>query len=166
MPHKAIFPAVALLFAVPAHAGPAAPAATGTIAVGQVLNDTLGKTVNGWTHNTGAMFMRFDTQNGVTTGTLDCCVAVFSRGKSYIVARTQPLTRSANGGVIKEKVIAVKRLDLRQGEIETTCDLFNLDLAISVRNPKTNWVRSVVISYGKIEMLEWRDTSGRCSEEF
>lgn len=142
-----------------------APAAQ-TIAVGQVLQDTLGKTVNGWTHNIGSMFMRYETRDGVTTGTLDCCVAVFNRGNSYIVARTQPLARTPNGGVIRERVIAVKRIELRPGEIETLCDLFNLDLALSVRNPKTKWVRSVVISHGEIQMLEWRDTSGRCGEEF
>lgn len=142
-----------------------APAAT-EIAVGQVLDDTLGKTVNGWTHNTGSMFTRYEARNGVTIEKLDCCVAVFNRGNSYIVARTQPLARTPTGGVIRERVIAVKRLDLRPGEIETLCDLFNLDLALSVRNPTTNWVRSVVISYGEIQMLEWRDTSGRCGEEF
>ncbi|HEX4847515.1 MAG TPA: hypothetical protein VFV30_05190 [Novosphingobium sp.] len=165
MPRKAILAAAALLLAAPALAQRAAPAPAGTIAVGQVLNDTLGKVVNGWTHNVGAMFKRYETRDGVTTGTLDCCVAVFSRGSSYIVARTEPLARTANGGVIREKVIAVQRLDLRPGEIETTCDLFNLDIAMSVRNPKTNWVRSVVISYGEIQMLEWRDTSNRCGEE-
>lgn len=156
-----------LVIAAPLTAKPAKPplpVAPG-IAVGQVLNNTLGKTVNGWLHNQGSMFGTSETKDSVTTIKLDCCIAVFSKGNSFIVARTEPLARNPAGGVIREKVIAVQRIDLRPGEVETQCSLFVLDLVVSVRNPKSGWVRSVVVSEGTLGLLEWRDNSGRCGED-
>jgi hypothetical protein len=157
---KLILVAAAIL-AVPAMAAPPAS----TIKVGQVLDDSLGKTVNGWLHTLGSMFSSYETKGDVTTGKLDCCIAMLTKGRSYIVARTEPLARNATNGVIKEKVIGVQRIDLRPGEVETLCSLFSLQIVFSVRNPKTNQVRSVVVDEGKLATLEWHDTNQRCGEE-
>lgn len=141
----------------------AAPAPSPGIPIGMVITDGLGKTFNGWLYQTGSMFTRFETRNEVTTGRLDCCVAMFSKGRSFIVARTEPLTRAENGGVIKEKVIATKRLDARPGEEQSECDLFGIDLGLSLRHTKTAWVRSVVVTgNGDLAYLEWKDTDNRC----
>lgn len=150
--------ALIVLLAAPALAATPAPGIT----VGQVLDDTLGKPVNGWLHTQGSMFTSFETKDGVRTGKLDCCIAVFRKGRSYIVARTEPLAHNAKGGVIKEKVVAIKRLDMRPGEVETMCELFSLQLELSVHNPKTRMVRSVVVENGALGLLEWLDTSGQC----
>jgi hypothetical protein len=150
--------AVAMLLAVPALAAPPAP----SIKVGQVLDDTLGKTVNGWEHTQGSMFTSFEFKNGVQTGKLDCCIAVFRKARSFMVALTEPVARNKTGGVIKEKVLAVLRIDLRPGEEEMSCGLFSLQIILSVKNPKTNWVRSVIVDQSALGMLEWRDTKGQC----
>lgn len=165
MRHRLIVLAGAMLAAAPLLAKPAkAPLPAPAIAVGQVLNDTLGKSVNGWLHGQGAMFSRTETKGNVTTASLDCCIAVFSRGHSYIIARTEPLARNPDGGVIREKVATVERIDLRSGEIETECSLFSLQIVFSVRNPKTNQVRSVFVDNGALALLEWHDTANRCAE--
>lgn len=133
------------------------------ISIGLEITEGLGKTINGWLYQNGSMFTRFDTRNQITTGRLDCCVAMFVKGRSFIVARTQPLTRAANGGVIKEKVIATKRLEARPGEEQSECDLLGIDMGLSLRNAKTAWVRSVVITRsGDLDYLEWKDTGNRC----
>jgi hypothetical protein len=160
--------AVILLSAAPLAAKPAKPplaVAPQGIVVGQVLNDTLGKTVNGWLHSSGSMFGTSETKGEVTTTRLDCCIAVFSKGRSYIVALTEPVTRSANGGVIKEKVVAIKRLDARPGEVQEECGLFNLNIGLTLRNPKTMMARSVVIDNGGFAVLEWKDTFRNCGSD-
>lgn len=143
----------------------AAPAPAPSIPIGLVLDDTLGKTVKGWFHAQGTMFSVSKTKDGVTTSELDCCIAVFTRAKSYIVARTEPLARNATGGVIKEKVVAVRRIDTRPGELEMVCSLYSLQTAISLKNRKTNMVRSIVVDEGALGLLEWKDSEGRCGIE-
>lgn len=158
----------ALAAAAPLAAKPAKPplpVAPQGIVAGQVLNDTLGKTVNGWLHSSGSMFGTSETKGEVTTTRLDCCIAVFSKGRSYIVALTEPVTRSANGGVIKEKVVAIKRLDARPGEVQEECSLFNLNIGLTLRNPKTMMARSVVIDNGGFAVLEWKDTFRNCGSD-
>lgn len=157
---SALFAAAALLTA-PALAAPPAPAIT----AGQVLDDTLGKVVNGWLHLQGSMYMTYSTSDAVTTGTLDCCIAVFSKGRSYIVARTEPVERNAQGGVIKERVMALKRLDARPGEVQEECSLYTLNLALTLRNPKTMMARSVVVDQGGLSVLEWKDAAGNCASD-
>ena len=160
--------AAILLSATPLAAKPAKPplpVAPQGIVVGQVLNDTLGKTVNGWLHSSGSMYGTSETKDHITTTRLDCCIAVFSKGRSYIVALTEPVTRSANGGVIKEKVVAIKRLDAQPGEVQEECSLFNLNLGLTLRNPKTMMARSVVIDNGGFAVLEWKDTFRQCGSD-
>lgn len=155
----------ALLFsAVPLAAKPANTPQPG-IEVGQILNDTLGKTVRGWNHFQGSMYYKSETKDGVTTSKLDCCIAVFSQGRSYIVALTAPVERKANGAVIKEKVIAIKRLDARPGELQEECSLYNLNLGLTLRNPKNRMARSVVVDNGGFSVLEWRDSAGSCASD-
>lgn len=160
---KSAIVAIVLLSAAPLIAKPA-PSAPG-IAVGQVLNDTLGKTVNGWLHSSGSMFGTSTTKDEITTTRLDCCIAVFSKGRSYIVALTQPIERNGKGGVIKEKVVATKRLDARPGEVQEECSLFNLNIGLTLRNPKTMMARSVVIDNGGFAVLEWKDTFRQCGSD-
>jgi hypothetical protein len=146
-------------------AKPPLPLAPQAIVVGQVLNDTLGKTVNGWLHASGSMFGTAETKGEVTTTRLDCCIAVFSKGRSYIVALTEPVARNSAGGVIKEKVVALKRIEARPGEVQEECSLFNLNLGLTLRNPKTMMARSVVIDNGGFAVLEWKDTFRNCGSD-
>lgn len=166
---RALIFAAALLTAVtPSTAkptNPPLPVAPQGIVVGQVLNDTLGKTVNGWLHSSGSMYGTSETKGEVTTTRLDCCIAVFSKGRSYIVALTEPVARNANGGVIKEKVVALKRIDARPGEVQEECGLFGLNLGLTLRNPKTMMARSVVIDNGGFAVLEWKDTFRNCGSD-
>lgn len=135
------------------------------IRVGLVLDDTLGKTVNGWLHTQGSMFNVTRHKDGVSTVDLDCCIAVFSKGRSTIVARTVPLAKNATGGVIKERITDLRRIDLRPGETEMGCGLFTLNLVYSVKNPKTGNVRSIVVDEGGLGTLDWKDDQNRCGVE-
>lgn len=168
MPTKRLILAATLLCAAPLAAKPAKPSLPVSpqgIVMGQVLNDTLGKTVNGWLHFQGSTYGTSETKDYVTTTRIDCCVAVFSKGRSYIVALTQPLARNPTGGVIKEKVVALKRIDARPGEVQEECSLFTLNLGLTLRNPKTMMARSVVIDNGGFAVLEWKDTFRQCGSD-
>lgn len=143
----------------------ASPAPAPGIKPGLVLNDTLGQTVNGWLHASGAMFTVLKNRNGVWIREDDCCVATFQKGQSYIIARTLPLTRSPNGGVIKERVLETRRIDVRPGEEGVGCNAFGLQFHMSLKNPKTLAVRSVVIHDGKLGLLEWKDNGNYCERE-
>ena len=168
MPTKRLILAALLLGAMPLAAKPAKPPLPGAlqgIAEVQVLDDTLGKTVKGWLHSSGSMYGKSETKGEVTTTRLDCCVAVFSKGRSYIVALTEPVTRSPTGGVIKEKIVALKRIDARPGEVQEECSLFGLNLGLTLRNPKTMMARSVVIDNGGFAVLEWKDTFRNCASD-
>jgi hypothetical protein len=168
MQTKRMILAAILLSAAPVAAKPAKPPLAVPpqgIVVGQVLNDTMGKTVNGWLHFQGSMYGTSETKDEITTTRLDCCIAVFSKGRSYIVALTEPIERNGKGGVIKEKVVAIKRLDARPGEVQEECSLFNLNLGLTLRNPKTMMARSVVIDNGGFAVLEWKDTFRQCGSD-
>ena len=121
----------------------AAPAPAPGISPGLVLNDTFGKNVNGWQHAGGAMFSVMKFKNGAWTQELDCCVATFRKGQSFIIARTLPLTRRPDGAVIKERVLETRQLDLRPGEEEMGCNAFGIQFQMSFKNRKTLAVRSV-----------------------
>ncbi|MBN8500426.1 MAG: hypothetical protein J0M19_04670 [Sphingomonadales bacterium] len=144
-------------------AGLSAAPSGGTLAVGQVLDDSMGKSVNGWLHMQGSMYTTRSTKNSVTTETQACCVAVLKRGTSYIVARTEVMARNPTGGVIKERIASLRRIDARPGEDLIDCSLFSLNLALSLKNEKTRMVRSVVVDDGGLAVIEWKDTDGRCS---
>lgn len=139
-----------------------APAAT-DIAVGQVLDDTLGKTVNGWIHASGYLYAKRETKDYVTTETMECCVSVFNRGNRYVVARTEAVTRNRDGGVIKERVLATHKLTARPGEVEIDCSLIGQTAFLTLRDPKTGWLRSVVLSGDTFVTVTWKDPGGYCS---
>jgi hypothetical protein len=160
--------AAVLLSAAPLMAKPAKPplpVPPPGIAVGQVLNDTLGKTVNGWLHFSGSMYGTSETKDEVTTTRLDCCISLFSKKRSYIVALTDPIERNGKGGVIKEKIVAIKRIEALPGEVQEECSLFNLNVGLTLRNPKTMMARSVVIDNGGFAVLEWKDTFRNCASD-
>lgn len=140
----------------------AAPAAA-DIAVGQVLNDTLGKTVNGWLHTTGSLYARRVTKDYVTTETLECCVSVLKRGNRYIVARTEAVTRNPDGGVIKERVLSTHKLTARPGEVEIDCSLIGQSAFLTLQETKTGWLRSVVLNGDAFITVSWKDPGGFCS---
>lgn len=138
------------------------PAPVG-ITVGQVLDDTLGKTVNGWLHTSGSLYAKRETKDYVTTETMECCVAVFNRGNRFIVARTEAVTRNPTGGVIKERVLATHRLTARPGEVETDCSLIGQSAFLTLQDPKTGWLRSVVLSGDAFITVTWKDPGSFCS---
>ena len=160
---RSILFALLAAVAAPSAAQPSAEApADDTIRLGQVLDDTLGTSVNGWQHSRGSMYTIRETADGVTTEKLTCCVAEFHRENSYIVAVTEPLARNPDGGVIKERVIALVRLDAGPDESYSECGLFGLNLGLSLKDEKTGMVRSVVIDQGGLQTFEWKDSEGRC----
>ena len=152
---KALFkvlPVLALIGAAPAPG----------ITIGTVLDDSLGKTVRGWLHASGSMYDVFERNGNVIKIKSDCCIAILTKGNSYIIAQTVPLKRLPNGGVIKEKIIDLRRIDLRPGEEGMACNLYGLQIVFSVLNPKTRMARSVVVDGKKLSLLEWKDSERRC----
>ncbi len=158
----AILAPVLVLIATPVLAQQKSAQAASDIVVGQVLDDTLGKTVNGWTHTTGSLYAKRETKDYVTTETMECCVAVFKRGNRYIVARTEALTRNPNGGVIKQRVLATHRLTMQPGEVEIDCSLVGQAAFLTVQNPKTGWLRSVVLNGDRLITVTWKDPGEFC----
>lgn len=158
----ALFGGLALAAApLQAQQKPAPPA--GDIAVGQVLDDTLGKTVKGWMHTSGNLYHKRETKDFVTTETLECCVSVFTRGNRYIIARTEAVTRNPDGGVIKERVLSTYRLTARHGEVEILCSLIGQTAFVTLHDPKTGWLRSVVMNGDEFVTVTWKDPGGYCS---
>ncbi len=155
-----------LLSATPLAAKPAKPAAAPPpppIPVGQVIDDGLGKTISGWLYAQGSLYHKRETKGEVTTEAYECCIALFSWGKHYTVARTEALARTPTGGVTRERVTQTFRLTVRPGEIEMECWLYSLNVALSLKNPATGMVRSVIVDNETIALLEWKDSDGRCS---
>lgn len=155
--------AALMLAAAPAQAQQRKGPAAQDIAVGQVLDDTLGKTVNGWQHTSGSLYEKRETKDYVTTETMECCVAVFNRGNRYIVARTEAVTRNPTGGVIKERVLSIDRLSARPGEVEVDCSLIGQRAFLTLHDPKTGWLRSVVLNGDAFVTVTWKDPGGFCS---
>ena len=155
-----------LLGAAPLTAKPAKPAVPPPpppIPVGQVIDDGLGKTISGWLYAQGSLYHKRETKGEVTTEAYECCIALFSRGKHYTVARTEALAKTPTGGVTRERVTQTFRLTVRPGEIEMECWLYSLNVALSLKNPATGMVRSVIVDNETIALLEWKDSDGRCS---
>lgn len=156
--------AAGLVLAVsPASAQRTTVPATSDIVVGQVLDDTLGKTVNGWNHASGHLYAKRETADYVTTETMECCVAVFNRGSRYIVARTEAVTRNSDGGVIKERVLATHRITARPGEAEIDCSLIGQTAFLTLKDPRTGWLRSVVLNNDTFVTVTWKDPGDFCS---
>lgn len=139
------------------------PPPVGDISVGQILDDTLGKTVNGWLHSSGTLYAKRETRDFVTTETLECCVAIFNRGNRYIIARTEAVTRSPDGGVIKERVLSTYRLTARPGEVEVLCSFIGQTAFLTLQDPKTSWLRSVVLNGDEFVTVTWQDPGDYCS---
>jgi hypothetical protein len=140
----------------------APPGAATDIAVGQVIANEPGQTLNGWTHNGGGLYPLRRTQNYVTTETSECCYAHFQKGNEHLVLVTSSLARKPTGGELASRV--VRRFKIRQqpGEQTVSCSLLWIDPALSLYNESTKMVRSVVITGDQFTVVSWKDDIHGC----
>ncbi|HOB14598.1 MAG TPA: hypothetical protein PK680_03065 [Novosphingobium sp.] len=156
--------ALAAVVAAPLSAKPAVkPSADTGIHEGQILDDVSGKTVNGWQSKGGAMYPVKPGEGQAPGDAYACCVALFQKGNTFAVARTEPLERNPDGGVIKERVITVMKITALPGEEETMCEGLPTYHALSLKNEKTGMVRSVTVDpAGEMKLETWKDAKGQC----
>lgn len=156
----------ALVLVLPApslQAQPATAPSAGGIAVGQVLDNLLTKTVNGWLQFGIMSYPKRVTRGYVTSETMECCVVLYQRGNSYIVARAAPVLRSPQGEVKRFRIEALHRLTARPDEEQVECRLPGNWTFLTLKDPKTGWLRSVVMDRDAFVSVTWQDPGSYCS---
>lgn len=135
------------------------------LAAGQVFNAKPGQMVGGWAYRAGTLIPKRKTERSVTTETLECCAAVFERGKTYLVARTVPAALDKAGGVVSQRIVEVLMVEKSNGEISPGgCSLLWITPAWTLLNERTRAARSFVVTPDDgIRQISWIDDRGSCS---
>jgi len=92
----------------------------------------------------------------------ECCYTLFTREGGYALAITVPVAKNAMGGVIAEKITAIKFLKLSASEEQVECDPLWLKAIFSSREEGTNLIHSWLFDGTDFQRLTWVDDDGRC----
>jgi hypothetical protein len=133
--------------------------------VGQVIGNESGQVINGWTDLGGGFFSpppHRATSDMKSPSGYECCYTLFTRDDDYALAITVPVAKNVTGGVIAEKITAIKFLKLSDSEEQVWCDPLWLKAVFSSRKTGTNLVRSWLFDGTDFQGLTWMDDDGRC----
>ena len=130
--------------------------------VGQVFSGHNGMAIDGWAWGGGGLWSHTQTERGVTTVSDECCFALFSRGDAYLVLKTTAVARGPRGGVESERVVDRHYIRRQAGEREMLCFPLGVMAVLSLVEPKTRHVRSVMVGEEGAFVFEWIDRTRSC----
>ncbi len=133
--------------------------------VGQVIGNETGQVINGWTDLGGGYFSpppyRAISDMRSPSG-YECCYTLFTREDAYALAITVPVAKNVMGGVIAERITALKFLKLSPSEEQVECDPLWLQAIFSSRKVGTDRIQSWLFDGTDFQSLTWIDEDGRC----
>lgn len=131
--------------------------------VGQVIATRPGETIDGWTHVGSGIFWHRKTADLVTTETMTCCTAVLERGRTVLIARTTPISRSKSGGVLAARIDEILKVQKQAGEESVgDCPILWITPAWTLLNERTRAARSFVVTTEGIAQISWVDDRRNC----
>lgn len=153
--------AALLITSAPAAKPPAPDAA---LAPGTIIPSANDVVLGGWRLVYRGHYTKRDQRSPqALTESMECCFATFEKGNAVLVARTEVVSRNAQGEPATERIRATKWITRKRDESITDCQLLWISPQLSLYDNKTEAIRSVVIENGEFVVIQWRDPGSYCS---